>query len=159
MSIRLKVVRAPQMDGTRHGRHARLLVNPEPLALSFRGTTGMAGTTALDLPGHAGMIGRRCLLRLLSFRAMLLRGAGPSVGRARAFDRSFLFWAEPCETISPAQPISQMRPSRISICFCSQRDSPLPTRSLLRRDNSPALCGSGARSGPREQLVAILYRV
>jgi hypothetical protein len=42
MSIRLKVVRAPQMDGTRHGRHARLLVNPEPLALSFRGTTGMA---------------------------------------------------------------------------------------------------------------------
>jgi hypothetical protein len=105
------------------------------------------------------MIGRRCLLRLLSFRAMLLRGAGPSVGRARAFDRSFLFWAEPCETISPAQPISQMRPSRISICFCSQRDSPLPTRSLLRRDNSPALCGSGARSGPREQLVAILYRV
>jgi hypothetical protein len=45
MSIRSKVVRAPQVDGTRHGKTRSIgdiAGHPEPLALSFRGTAAMA---------------------------------------------------------------------------------------------------------------------
>jgi hypothetical protein len=144
---------------TQHWRHCWPSRAPR---VEFPWDSWHGRTTALEMPGHAGMIGRRCLLRLLSFNTLVSteRAICRRVMWVRpCFDRSFLFWAEPCETISPAQPISQMKPSRISIRLCSQRDSPLPTRSLLRRANSPALCGSGARSGPRAACRPPLRRI
>jgi hypothetical protein len=72
MSIRLKVVRAPQVDGTRHGKTRQIAGQPRVPRVEFPRCHWHGRTTALEMPGDAGMIGQRCVLRLLSFSAMVL---------------------------------------------------------------------------------------